>query len=124
MLLPSPVSKRNIQGSNATDIEWHVALALDKLGIPYIFQYELGGGRTFRGGMVLDFLALTAPLSTPIDLRGEYWHQPKQQVEDNLQLALMNHYGRGQFAEPVIIYGAELQTIEQAYSTVKRELRV
>jgi hypothetical protein len=44
--------------------------------------------------------------------------------EDNLQLALMNHYGRGQFAEPVIIYGAELQTIEQAYSTVKRELRV
>lgn len=126
-MLQSPASKLDdysIQGANATKIEWYVALALDKLEIPYLFQYEIGGGRVFRGGMVLDFLALTSPLSTPIDVRGEYWHQPKQRVEDDLQLALMNHYGKGQFAEPVVVYGAELQTPEQAFSTIKRELRV
>lgn len=122
--LASKPEEKSIQGSKATDIEWNVSIALTKLDIPFMFQFQLGGGRTTRGGMVLDFLALTSPLSTPMDIRGNYWHQPQQRVEDDLQLALMNHYGRGQFAEPVVIYGAELQTPEQAYSTVKRELRV
>ena len=122
--LVSKPEEKSIQGSKATDIEWYVALALTKLDIPFKFQFPLGGGQQKRGGMVLDFLVKTVPLSTPLDIRGNYWHQPQQRVDDDLQLALMNHYGRGQFAEPVIIYGAELQTPEQAYSTVKRELRV
>jgi hypothetical protein len=122
MLPSSPASKYSIQGSKATDIEWFVSIALERLKIPYIFQYALLGGRTMRGGIVLDFLALTDPLSTPIDLRGDYWHQPKQRIEDDLGLALM--MSRGSFAEPVILYGSELTSIEQAYSTVKRELRV
>ena len=125
MLPNSLASKRNdytIKGADATDIEWRVALALEKLKVPYIFQYQLAGGRTRRGGIVLDFLALTDPLSTPIDVRGEYWHQPKQRIDDDLGLALMQ--SRGNFAEPVIIYGGELSTIEQAYSTVKRKLRL
>jgi len=95
---------------------------LEKLNLPYLFQYELLGGRVFRGGIVLDFLVLTSPLSTPLDIRGNYWHQPKQRVDDDLALAVL--MARGAYAEPVIIYGAELQTPEQAYSTVKRELRV
>lgn len=111
-----------IQGSNATDIEWRVALALEKLKIPYMFQFEIMGGRAVRGGIVLDFLALTDPLSTPIDVRGDYWHGPKQRVDDDLALAIM--MSRGQYAEPVVMYGGELQTEEQAFATVKRELRV
>ena len=111
-----------IAGSKATDIEYYVALALEKLHLPFIFQFEVAGGRTKRGGIVLDFLVLTDPLSTPLDLRGDYWHQPKQRIEDDLGLAL--GMSRGNYAEPVIIYGSELQNPEQAYSTVKRELRV
>ena len=111
-----------IAGSKATDIEYYVAVALEKLHLPFIFQFELMGGRTKRGGIVLDFLVLTDPLSTPLDLRGDYWHQPKQRVDDDLGLAIM--MSRGSYAEPVILYGSELQSIEQAYSTVKRELRV
>jgi hypothetical protein len=122
MLLNSPASKYSIQGASATMIEWHAALALDRLKLPYLFQYDIGGGRSVRGGIVLDFLVLTSPLSTPLDIRGEYWHQPKQRIEDDLGLALT--MARGQYAEPVVIYGAELQTPDQAYATVKRELRV
>ena len=122
MLPNSPASKFSIQGSDATDIEWRVALALEKLKIPYMFQFALMGGRSTRGGIVLDFLALTDPLSTPIDIRGEYWHGPKQRVDDDLALAIM--MSRGSYAEPVVLYGGELQSDEQAYATVKRELRV
>ncbi len=111
-----------IAGSDATDIEWRVAVALEKLHLFFIFQYALEGGRTRRGGIVLDFLVLTDPLRTPLDVRGEYYHQPQQRTEDDLGLALA--MSRGNYAEPVVIYGGELQSIEQAYSTVKRELRV
>ncbi len=125
MSLPSPVTKSEeytIAGSNATDLEWYVSVALERLHLRFIFQYALGGGRTKRGGIVLDFLVFTDPLRTPLDIRGEYYHQPQQRTEDDLGLALA--MSRGQFAQPVIIYGGELQSIEQAYSTVKRELRV
>ena len=121
----SPATKSedfSIQGSDATDIEWRVALALEKLKIPYKYQFELMGGRAVRGGIVLDFLALTDPLSTPIDVRGEYWHQPRQRIDDDLRLELA--MSGGNYAEPVILYGGELQSVEQAFATVKRELRV
>ena len=125
MSLISPAQNTDgytIKGADATDIEFFVSIALTRLHLPFIFQYALGGGRTKRGGIVLDFLVLTNPLSTPLDVRGDYYHQPKQRIDDDLGLALM--MSRGRYAEPVIIYGGELQTVEQAYSTVKRELRV
>ena len=121
---PKRAGSYSVQGSKATDIEWRVSVALDRLNIPYLFQYEVGGGRTTRGGIVLDFLAITSPLSTPIDVRGEYWHRARHKIDDDLGLALLNHYGRGQYAEPVVLYGGELQTLDQAFATVKRELRI
>ena len=72
----------------ATDIEWRVAVVLERLGLFFIFQYALEGGRTKRGGIVLDFLVLTDPLRTPLDIRGDYYHQPNQRNEDDLFLAL------------------------------------
>ena len=124
MSLISPAQNTDgytIKGADATDIEFFVSIALTRLHLPFIFQYSLGGGRK-RGGIVLDFLVLTDPLSTPLDIRGDYWHQPKQRIDDDLGLALLMKGGN--FAKSVIIYGGELQTVEQAYSTVKRELRV
>ena len=127
MLPNSPVSRseeKTIQGSKATDIEYRVAKALDTLDIPYIFQYEMFGGRSRLGGLVIDFLAITVPLSTPVDVRGEYWHGPTRKYQDDLEIAMIRHHNRGMIAEPVILWGGELQTDEQALSTVRRELRV
>ncbi len=54
--------------------EYWVALALERLGIAFIYQYSISGGRSVRGGQVIDFLAYTVPLPTPIFVQGEYWH--------------------------------------------------
>ena len=111
-----------VQGQDASDLEWRVAIALDKLKIPYMFQYSLGGGSTRRGGVILDFLALLPPLSVPIEVMGTYWHSSSMKAEDRLKEAMVRQ--QGNFAEMVYLWEGELQTISDAYSVVKRELRV
>jgi len=111
-----------VQGQDATDLEWRVAVALDKLKIPYMFQYELFGGSTRRGGVILDFLAIVPPLSVPIEVMGKYWHSSSMRAEDKLKEALVRQ--QGNFAEMVYLFESDLQSISDAYSSVKRELRV
>lgn len=114
--------EHEVQGKKATDLEWRVALALDKLKLPYMFQFQLFGGRTKRGGVILDFLVLTAPLSTPLEVMGGYWHRSKKSADDRLKEAILRNYGS--FAEVVYVWEGELQTIADAHRAVKRELRV
>jgi len=111
-----------VQGSKASNYEWRVAIALDKLRLPYMFQFEVMGGRTKRGGLVLDFLVLTVPLSTPVWVNGEYWHSGEQDSEDKLVQAIINQYP--DFAEAVVLWGEQLQTEQDAYSAVKAAFRV
>ena len=111
-----------VQGQDASDLEWRVAIALDKLKIPFLFQFELFGGSTRRGGVIIDFLALTSPLSTPIEVMGGYWHRSNQTSEDRMKEALIRQ--KGNYAEMVYLWQGELQTISDAYSAVKRELRL
>ena len=63
-----------VQGKDATSYEYNVAYALDKLELPYMFQFIFLGGKAVRGGMVVDFLVLTDPLSTPVWVNGGFWH--------------------------------------------------
>lgn len=111
-----------VQGNKATDLEWRVAVALERLRIPYMFQYALLGGQRRRGGLVVDFLVFTAPLSTPLEVMGGYWHRSGQRREDRLKEAMVRHLGN--FAEMVYLWEGELQTLNDAYKAVKRELRV
>ena len=111
-----------VQGQDASDLEWRVAIALGKLKIPFMFQFELFGGSTRRGGVIIDFLALTSPLSTPIEVMGGYWHRSNQTSEDRMKEALIRQ--KGNYAEMVYLWQGELQTISDAYSAVRRELRV
>jgi hypothetical protein len=124
IITPEKQGGYQVQGQSATVYEWRVALAFTKLKLPFMFQFSLLGGRTRRGGFVLDFLVFTVPLSTPCDVRGEYWHQGRAKAEDDYQMAILKNAMGYNLAKPVILWGAELQSDEEALSVVRREFRV
>lgn len=106
-----------IQGKAATDIEYNVALALDRLGWRYDFQVPFGGGRRRPGGTVVDFIVHTIPLPTPLYVHGEYWHRGEESELDRILIGKK----RG-FRLPVIIYGKEAANVEQARQTLIKKL--
>ena len=114
--------EHEVQGADASILEWRVSLALDKLRLPYLFQFDILGGSTRRGGLIIDFLILVAPLSIPAEVQGGYWHRGSKTSADRMKEALVRQ--QGNFGEMVYFWEGELQTIADAYSTVKRELRV
>lgn len=114
--------EHEVQGQDATVLEWRVAVALDKLELPYMFQFDIEGGSTRRGGVILDFLILIPPLSVPAEVMSGYWHRSSMRAEDRLKEALVRQ--KGTYSEMVYWWEADLQTIPDAYQAVKRELRV
>ena len=110
-----------VQGKTATSYEYNEAWALDKLEIPYIFQYQYFGGRSVRGGIIVDFLALTNPLSTPIYINGGFWHKGKRAAEDWYQQILLFWAARGELNRPVVFWDPDVITKEAALSANRRE---
>ena len=106
-----------IQGQSATSYEWNVARAFDKLGLAYMFQFQILGGRTRRGGIILDFLVFTVPLSTPCWVQGEYWHSDELSTSDKLEQAIVSQMS--DFAPAVILWGQQVKTEEDALQAVK-----
>lgn len=114
-----------VQGQRATDIEARVAAALDKLKHEYIFQFSLGGGRTRRGGIVIDFFVLTTiPFSTPVEVNGEYWHTGSLGSDDKLKLAEIRRILAGRANEVVILWGDDLGDQELANQAVRKKVGV
>ena len=113
-----------VKEQKATLYEFNVALALDKLGLEYDFQYSFFGGRSLRGGMVVDFLVYTSPLPTPCWVHGEYWHRGRQATIDKFNAAVLTQVQRGRLAEPVILWGHEIETKEAAMSAVRKAFRL
>lgn len=58
--------------------EWWCSLALDiiqqQTGWNWDYQVPVYGGRTVRGGNVIDFLVYTPGRWTMLDPKGRYWH--------------------------------------------------
>lgn len=108
----------------ASEYEYYVALALEKLDLEFRFQVKFQGGRGVKGGFILDFLIFTVPLPTPMWVMGEYWHRGKQRAIDLYQQVKLDSLFRGQMNIAVILFGEDLQTEDQAYRTVKRGLMV
>lgn len=98
--------------------EWYVALALDNLGIEYMFQYSIGGGRGIRGGQVVDFVVFN-PTAIPVFIQGEYWHNKASENEDLLKQAAAENYFRRQ---PILLSEEETSTKNKAYQTVKDKI--
>jgi hypothetical protein len=76
-----------IQGQRVDSKEelW-VAHALDKIGIPYTYQYPVQGGRA-RGGYIIDFVVHTVPLATMIEPIGNHWHTGELGADDKKRQA-------------------------------------
>ena len=110
-----------VQDKRATSYEYNVAWALDKLELPYMFQFAFFGGRSVRGGIVVDFLALTNPLSTPIWVNGGFWHRGKRATEDSYQQALLYFVARGELNRPITLWDEDCRTKEDALSALRRE---
>lgn len=104
-----------IQGKRPDSKEevW-VAMALDKLKIPYIYQFDLFGTARIRGGIVIDFLLLR-PFTQALEIQGEYWHTGQFSSGDRLRKAIIEAEGI-----PVMyLWTVDLPTEEETYSKVK-----
>jgi hypothetical protein len=66
--------------------EWWISKALDRIGIPYTYQYPVNGGRQ-RGGYMVDFVVHTVPLATMIEPIGNHWHTGELGSDDKKRQA-------------------------------------
>lgn len=123
-LLPAPKERRyKVRNKNATSYEYFVSIALDQFGLDYTFQASYFGGRSVRGGVVVDFIVYTRPLPTPLWVNGEYWHKGKQASIDYYQGIILSQFSGVQFARPVVMFGEQVNTPEKALDTVRKEFR-
>lgn len=108
-----------VQGQSATSIEYHVSQALDILNIGYEFQYFYGGGRSRRGGSVIDFKIFTPGRPTLLNVNGRYWHTGSH--NDELQAAMLKQQV-SKWAVFLEIWEEDCQTKEGALSWLRNNL--
>ena len=102
--------------------EWRFILALLDYELPFEFQVPVAGGRTRRGGLVLDFMVYTKPLFTPVSIIGEYWHSGENALDDELrERTLMKEY-KGMIKPLVKVKDYELPDVDTAKQVVRREM--
>lgn len=101
--------------------EWYVAKALERIEMPYIFQYEIFDAGV-RGGILIDFLVLTDPLATPMEVDGEHWHSGERGSEDIMRHVIIEQYFEGEAQPLLILYGKDVSTPELAESAVRRAI--
>lgn len=101
--------------------EWYAALALARLGWNFRVQVSYFGGRTIRGGMVLDILVGTLPKPTPVFIQGTYWHSGARGEVDALQIANLRRQFANIIRNPVLVAEKDILTKETAYQTFKEE---
>lgn len=113
------------QGQRATLPEYNVGMALALMKIGHDFQYPIEGGRALRGGQMIDFMAYTVPLWTPIYVQGDYWHGSKEKIEkDKWMMRRVRAALDYKCIEPVEIWEHEALTVDDAVAAVRRKLHI
>jgi hypothetical protein len=102
--------------------EWYVARALWILKIGFYYQYPIAGGKTVRGGQVIDFYVNTVPLPTPVLVQGTYWHRPAKRVEDLYKIEKIKQILSGKANDPVELPETELQSVDDAIKSIRRRV--
>lgn len=109
-----------VQGRHASSNEYYVALALERLRLPFIFQFAPFGFTGQRGQYVVDFL-VQDPFNLPVEVFGEYWHTGQLGMDDKLRLAVLGNYFH---REVLVLWGVDTDTEEEALKTVRKEIGV
>lgn len=102
--------------------EWRLAQALTANGLTFQYQVSAFGGRSFRGGQVIDFLVDTKPLPTPVFADGEHWHEGQIARDDSYKRAFLNAEMAGAWNPWVSFFGPELHSVEAATRSVREKL--
>lgn len=112
-----------IQGQQPGSLyEWRLAKALQASGYNFEYQVPIDGGRSRRGGQVIDFLVHTVPMFTPVFADGEYWHTGQLAREDSYKRAALNAEYAGIWNSWISFFGPDLHTQEAANRAVRRLL--
>lgn len=117
--MTTPAGKLEVQGQTIGSMnEYHLAQALDKLHINFIYQYDILGGRSRRGGYVLDFVLLeTSPGPKAINIQGAYWH--KKGADETFERITIRRWCQERGWEYIEVSEAETESIEAATKTAK-----
>lgn len=102
--------------------EWWIAKALNRIGIPYTYQYPVGGGRT-RGGYLVDFVVETVPLATMIEPVGNHWHTGELGADDKKRQADVEAVMQSFCKTPILnLWIPDLMDEETVYQRLRQEL--
>lgn len=115
--LPAEKKKTYDKGEFGSTTEQRVYLALLQLGFSkdsIEAQVDLDGGRSRKGGQVVDFV-LRTPMPVPIRVQGTYWHRDSGQEQLEEQ-AILKEYG----AQVVDIWDTQALTVEMAVENLRR----
>jgi len=98
--------------------EYWASQALYKYKIPFEFQFQIFGGTSRRGGLIVDFLVWN-PMRTPFLVHGSYWHRNEMDGGDKTNLiAIEQHFKK----EAIIMWGEDSQTKDDVFAFVRKNV--
>lgn len=102
--------------------EWWIAKALNRIGIPYTYQYPVFGGRT-RGGYLVDFVVMTVPLATMIEPVGNHWHTGELGADDRKRQADVENAMQDFCRTPIVnLWIPDLLDEDTVFTKLSKEL--
>lgn len=102
--------------------EWWIAQALDRLKLPYTYQYPVFGGRQ-RGGYMIDFVVHTVPLMTMVEPVGNHWHTGELGADDRKRQADIEEAMRDTCRSPILLlWIPDLLDLETVFQKLQRDL--
>ena len=101
--------------------EWWAAQALWRYKVEFRFQWEIYGGTTRRGGLIVDFVVWN-PRMTPFLVHGNYWHRNELQGGDKTALIAIAKYFNVSVESIPILWGSDAQSKEDVFSWVRANI--
>jgi hypothetical protein len=103
--------------------EWWISRALDRLRLPYTYQYPVNGGRV-RGGYMIDFVVHTVPLYTMIEPIGNHWHTGELGADDKKRQADVEELMKDICRIPIVnLWIPDLTDSNTVFQRIAREFR-